>query len=131
MASGRATLKNALGAASSCSLSAHAAAAKVTAVALARRHVLAQLARLGTPTPLAVRLRSLLEAALNHSIAADLHYRDWLSGQRSRCSRTPTPDMTAAQLEDRMATAAKRSFLAAFNPLVRQLHLRTWSADQI
>jgi hypothetical protein len=30
-----------------------------------------------------------------------------------------------------LATAAKQRFLAAFNPLARRLHLRTWTANEI
>jgi hypothetical protein len=39
-------------------------------------------------------------------------------------------DFTAAQREDRLATAAKRSFVSDFNPLARRLGRRTWSANE-
>jgi len=34
-----------------------------------------------------------------------------------------------AQHEDRLSTAAKQSFVSAFNPLASALRLRTWSAN--
>jgi hypothetical protein len=131
MASGRATLRDTLGRASRCSLSAQAAATRVAAVALSRRHALDLLVKLSTQNTPTAPIRALLVTALTHSIAADLHYRDWLARQRSRCSKTTTADSSAAQREDRAATTAKRAFLVAFNPLARQLHLRTWTADEI
>jgi sugar lactone lactonase YvrE len=131
MASGRATLRDALGRASRCSMSPRAAATRVAAVAASRRHALARLARLSTPTTLTARIKSRLQVALSHSIAADQHYRDWLAHQQGRCATTRTADLSAAARADRAATTAKRAFLAAFNPLARKLHLRTWSADQI
>jgi sugar lactone lactonase YvrE len=131
MARGRTQLKLALAGVSNCSLSARVAATRVAAVAAGRRRILTQLLKLNTPTAQTTRIKSLLRSALSHSLAADLHYRDWLAHQDARCGTTRTADLAAAQSEDRMATIAKRSFVAAFNPLARQLHLRTWPADML
>jgi sugar lactone lactonase YvrE len=133
MASGRTKLKLALARALSCSISARTAAVQVGEVAVSRQRILSLLSKLGAPTRQAAQIKTRLQIALTHSIAADIHYRDWLARQGTRCATmTPsTPDLAAAQREDVQATAAKRRFVAAFNPLARQLHLRTWSADAI
>src|SRR5439155_21287819 len=128
LASGRATLKAALTSVSNCSISPAAEVAQVASVIVNRQHVLAGLSRLATPTAQAARVGSLLRQALTYSIAADRHYRDWLARQGVRCPTNQTPDLLQAQREDALATVAKQSFVAAFNPLARQLHLRTWSA---
>jgi hypothetical protein len=97
-----------------------------------RQRILAQVPALGSPTAQVAEIRSLLGSALVHSIAADRHYRDWLGylqGQ-PRCSTAHNGDYAAAQREDQLASAAKLRFVAAFNPLARQLHLRTWSAAE-
>ena len=130
MARDRAKLRSALAAVSACKLSPAAAAGQVAAVAAGRQRLLNQPARLGAPTAQATLIESLLRQALVYSIAADNQYRDWLSylqGQ-ARCSTARNQNFTAAEREDALATAAKQRFVAAFNPLARQLHLRTWSA---
>jgi hypothetical protein len=75
-------------------------------------------------------VRALLRSALDHSLAADRHYRHWVVSLKSwpRCSTSANADLTAAQHEDVRATAAKKDFVAAFNVLARRLHLRTWGA---
>jgi hypothetical protein len=128
MARDRAKLKSALAAVSRCALSPVAAAGQVAAVADGRQRLLNQLLALSAPTAQVARIKLLLRQSLIHSIAADRHYRDWLARQGVRCPTNQTPDLLQAQREDGLATAAKQSFVAAFNPLARQLHLRTWSA---
>jgi alpha-tubulin suppressor-like RCC1 family protein len=128
MARDRTKLKSALAAVSRCALSPIAAAGEVAAVADGRQRLLNQLLALSAPTAQLARIKSLLRQSLIHSIAADRHYRDWLARQGARCPTNQTPDLMQAQREDGLATAAKQSFVAAFNPLARQLHLRTWSA---
>jgi hypothetical protein len=115
-----------------CSLSPQVATAQLTAVIANRQGILAHVQALGSPTAQVARIRSLLGNALVHSIAADRHYRDWLGYIRGqpRCSSAHNRDYAAAQPEDRLASAAKLRFVAAFNPLARQLHLRTWSAAE-
>jgi hypothetical protein len=69
---------------------------------------------------------------MTHSVQADVHYENWLhylQGQPA-CSKRQNSDFSAAQREDRLATAAKRSFVSAYNPFARRLRLRTWSADE-
>jgi DNA-binding beta-propeller fold protein YncE len=131
MASQRATLTTTLGRAAGCSLSARAASNRVAAVTRSRQRVLDRLGRLKAPDARTARIKSLLMVGLSHSIAADLHYRDWLAHSASRCATTRTADLSAAQREDRSATAAKQKFVGAFDPLARKLHLRTWTPDQI
>jgi hypothetical protein len=130
MARDRAKLKSALAAVSTCSLSARAAAAQVAGVANGRQRLLNQLLKLNTPTAQLAQIASRLRQSLIHSIAADRHYRDWLARQGNRCPTPGNPDLTEAQREDLLATTAKQRFVAAFNPLARQLHLRTWSATE-
>jgi SMP-30/Gluconolactonase/LRE-like region len=130
MARDRAKLKSALAAVSTCSLSAQAAAVQVAAVADGRGRLLTQLLKLNTPTAQFAQIAALLRESLVHSIAADRHYRDWLARQGTHCPTTGTPELIQAQGEDQLATAAKQRFVAAFNPLARQLHLRTWLATE-
>jgi hypothetical protein len=131
LAAGRAKLKTALAGAISCSISPTAAAAQVASVIANRQHVLAGLSRLATPTAQARRIVSLFKQALTASIAADRYYRAWLSEVKpsaSGCSLPHDQNYQAAQRGDALATAAKQRFVAALNPLARQLHLRTWAA---
>jgi sugar lactone lactonase YvrE len=133
MASGRARLKSALGSVANCSLAPAAASAQVGSVRQNRLRILDRLRKLSTPSSQAARIGALLQSALVHSVGADQHYRDWLiSLERTPPCETPRNQyLTSAQREDRLASAAKRRFLATFNPLARRLHLRTWSADAI
>jgi hypothetical protein len=125
-ATDRTEIASALTAATSCSSSAGAAAARVAGVASDRQGLLDELASLGKPTAQAVQVSSLLQRALSHSVRADGDYRDWLAGLGAGgCPRARTGAYFAAQREDVLATAAKRSFVSAFNPLARQLGLRT------
>jgi hypothetical protein len=128
--SGRAEIKNAIADVAGCRTSAAAASYRVASVVRNRQSILAQLATLRRPSAQAAQVASLLQSSLSHSIAADLHYVDWLGYlQRSGryCSVAWNPDLAAAQHEDGMASAAKQSFAYAFNPLAAQLHLQTWS----
>jgi sugar lactone lactonase YvrE len=131
LATARKTLKNALARVAACTISPTAGATQVAAVAASREHVLARLAALAAPTAQAVRIKSLLKAALAYSISADLHYRDWLASQGARCPTSSTADLRAARRLDLQASAAKQAFVAAFNPLARLLHFRVWSAQAI
>jgi hypothetical protein len=126
-------LKHALGGVTACTASPAAASSELVAVIANRTGISRQLASLAAPTAQAARVKTLLQSALSHSLAADRHYRDWLARLRSRprCSTAASGDLTAAQHEDALATAAKHTFLAAFNPLARRLQLGTWTAAQI
>jgi hypothetical protein len=63
---------------------------------------------------------------------ADRLYVRWLSLPKppSSCAACQNVDSASAKHEDALATAAKRHFVGAFNPLARALGLRTWSANQ-
>ena len=133
LADGRAKLKSALSGLGACKVSPAAAEMQLDAVIANRESIAGQLASLSAPTTQSVYVEALLRSALEHSLAADRHYRSWVSflQSRPRCSNPASADLTAAQQEDAQATAAKRTFVAAFNPLARRLHLRSWMAAQI
>jgi hypothetical protein len=133
LADGRTKLKGALGGVAACTVSPPAALRQLVAVIANRTGISQQLRSLPAPTAAAARVKALLENALDHSLAADRHYRDWLVHlqRQPRCSTAANPDLLAAQREDVLATAAKQTFVASFNPLARQLHLATWAATRI
>ena len=131
-ASGRVELVRALTDATNCSIYPEEASGRVASVADNRQSLLEQLGSLQTPTPEAARVATLLQAALSHSIEADRHYRDWLASLAgSGCPLPQTSDYSLARSEDGPASAAKREFVAAFNPLARKFHRRTWSESEI
>jgi hypothetical protein len=133
LADGRAKLKGALGGVAACTLPPSVAGARLVEVIANRTGISRQLATLPAPTAEAAHVKALLRSALDHSLAADRHYRNWVVflGSRPRCSTTTTAELTAAQREDVLATAAKQHFVAVFNPLARRLHLRAWEAAAI
>jgi hypothetical protein len=129
LAAGRAALSAALSGATNCQLSPAAAAGKVAAVVRNRSAVLASLGRLHAPAGHTATAVSLLRQALGLSLAADRDYQTWLSGlepSTGGCKLPRTDVFTAAQQADAKASAAKRRFAAAYNPLARSLGLRTW-----
>jgi hypothetical protein len=133
LADGRTALKNALGGLSTCAVSPAAAASRLGEVIANRTGIARQLATLPAPTAQTVSVKTMLRDALDHSLAADRHYRAWVVWLRSgpRCSTPANADLTAARREDVLATAAKQRFVATFDPLARSLHLRTWQAAAI
>lgn len=133
LADGRTTLKSALGGVAACTVSPAAASRQLADVIANRTGISGQLASLPAPTAEAARVKTLLQNALGHSLAADRHYRDWVVSlqSRPRCSTTPNAHLTAAQHEDSLATTAKQMLVAAFNPLARRFHLLTWTAPEI
>ena len=117
----------------SCSRTPASAARLVKRVIASRESMLRQLAVLDRPTAQAALIASLLTRSLEHSLAADRHYLAWLNSLpavRIPCRTPHGRAYVAAQREDRLATAAKRTFASAFNTLARSLHLRTWTASQ-
>jgi hypothetical protein len=132
LARGRATLTKVLSNAVSCAIAPAAAAAQLGTVTSNREQTLRSLSRLTAPNTQAARIKSLLERALTASIASDRDYQVWLSHVTTSggCSLPHDRYYQAAQREDPLATAAKRRFLAAFNPVARRLHLRTWSVSE-
>jgi serine/threonine protein kinase len=131
--SGRDEITAALDGAFHCSQSARSAAQQIASVADNRQSVLLQLGTLQTPSEEADRVVTLLQGALQHSIEADRHYRDGLvaTAPNAACPLPPNRDFTLAARSNAQATAAKRRFVAAFNPLADRFGRRTWSAAEI
>ncbi len=132
LASGRKALASALGGALRCSISPQTASRRLGTVIANRTSIRASVDGLGAPTANAKMIRSRLRVAIDHSLAADRRYRDWLSGLKSTSCPLPRgAAFTAGGREDVKATQAKKRFVAAFNPLARKAHLRTWRAAQL
>jgi DNA-binding SARP family transcriptional activator len=126
---GRASVMQVLAGAFDCSLSPKVAAAQLDSVQENRQSVLEQLAALRVPdNGTALHVSDLFQKASHSSIAADWIYRDWLR-TKSTCVRGSKPPAAAARADAR-ATAQKRRFLAAFNPLAARYGRRTWHADE-
>ena len=73
---------------------------------------------------------TLLQRALQQSIEADRHYRDgFLEVQAgTRCPLPSNPSFDLAAKSDKLATVAKKRFVAAFDPFAREHGRPTWSA---
>jgi DNA-binding SARP family transcriptional activator len=126
---GRAAVTKVLAGAFDCSLSPQVAAAQLDSVQENRQSLLEQLAALRVPDDqTALHVSDLFQKASHASIAADWIYRDWLRSKTS-CVRGMKPPAAAAEADAR-ATAAKRRFLAAFNPLAARFGRRTWRANE-
>jgi DNA-binding SARP family transcriptional activator len=124
---GRMEVKSAISDALACKLSPAAAEAKLDGVQLNRQSILQQLAALNVPPgeePL--RASNLLQKAIAASIAADGLYRDWLR-RRHGCRGRPPPE---TQKADARATALKRKFVTAFNPLAERFAQPVWHPDE-
>jgi DNA-binding SARP family transcriptional activator len=126
---GRVAVGRALAGALDCSLSPQVAAAQLDGVQQNRQSLLQQLAALQVPPgDEALRASDLLQRASHASIAADWIYRDWL---RSRTTCVPGRRLPAAAARaSTRASALKRQFLVAFDPLARRYGRRIWRADQ-
>jgi hypothetical protein len=74
-----------------------------------------------------------LQRALQQSIEADRHYRDgfFALGPTTACPIPRNRDFALAGRSDAQASAAKRQFVAAFDPLAARFHSRTWTAGEI
>jgi hypothetical protein len=134
LARGRARLAAALGGALRCAQSPHVARSRVEGVIANRTRIRKALGAIATPSARAVIVIARLRAAVRYSILADHHYRDWLAELESRHASCPLPrtqSFRAAARADRRATRAKRRLVAAFNPLARHRHLRTWKAKDL
>jgi hypothetical protein len=129
---GRARLKTALGGALGCTLAYRTAANEVLGVVDNRAVIWNQLNGTHPPTAQTAALKATLLSALEHSIAADRHYRDWLQRVASAHAGCPPPpsgaDYRAAGQDDVQASSLKKRFAAGFNPLARRLGLRSWAA---
>jgi DNA-binding SARP family transcriptional activator len=125
---GRHEVRDAVAAVGRCRLTPRAAALRLDRVQRNRQSLLQQVAALSVPDgPEALRTSDRFQKAVQASIAADWHYRDWLLG-RTRCGKpSPNRDLHQAWLADRHATRAKRAFIAEFNPLAQRFGRRQWS----
>lgn len=129
-AAGRREIRAALSAGFSCSISPDEAARRISSVADNRQSILEQLGSLQTPTPETGKTGNLLQRALQQSIEADRHYRDGFLGVQAStgCPLPSNPSFDLAAKSDKLATVAKRRFVAAFNSLAREHGRPTWSA---
>jgi len=126
---GRVAVGRALAGALDCSLSPQVAAAQLDGVQQNRQSLLQQVAALHVPAgEEALSASDLFQRATRTSMAADQIYRDWLRARTGcpRGSKLPA----AARDADVRATALKRQFVRAFNPLARKFGRRVWRADQ-
>jgi len=129
-AAGRREIRAALTAGFDCSISPDEAARRISSVADNRQSVLEQLGTLAAPTPQAEEIVTRLQRALQQSIEADRHYRDGFFEVQAgaRCPLPSNPGFRLAAKSDRLASAAKREFVRAFDPLAREFDRPLWSA---
>jgi serine/threonine-protein kinase len=127
-AAGRVEISSALAAGLHCTISHREAAVRIASVADNRQSVLDQLGGLQAPTPEADRMVTLLQQSLQHSIEADRHYRDAFFAAPPGCPVRNGDALRLARASDASATAAKRRFVAVFDPLAERFGSRTWSA---
>jgi hypothetical protein len=117
-------------AATRCALPRRAAVARLDRVQRNRQSLLQQAAALSVPSgdePL--RASDLLQQAIQASISADWHYRDWLLARKD-CATPGGSDYRAARKADGQASLAKERFASVFNPLARRFGKRTWTAGE-
>jgi DNA-binding winged helix-turn-helix (wHTH) protein len=129
-AAGRREIRAALSGGFACSISPDEAARRVSSVADNRQSILEQLGSLQAPTPETDEIVTLLQRALQQSIEADRHYRDgFLEVQAgTRCPLPRNAGFDLAAKSDRLATVAKKRFVASFNAFAREADRPTWSA---
>lgn len=131
-AAARRELAAALTSGFSCSISTRAAGQQINRVVGKRQSQLAQLRGLPGPSKQAAEALGLLRLGLQHSIEADIRYRDGFLGVgTSGCPLPPNSHFTLARQSDLRASAAKQRFVSAFNPLAKRVGRRTWSASEI
>jgi DNA-binding winged helix-turn-helix (wHTH) protein len=129
--SGRREISTALTAGFNCSISPHEAGQRIASVADNRQSILGQLGIFQAPTQQADNAITYLQQALQQSIEADRHYRDAFFETAQANAGCPPPknaSFTLAARSNAQATAAKKRFVATFNPLATQVHRKTWSA---
>jgi serine/threonine-protein kinase len=131
-AGGRSQISKALQAGLDCEISPEEAARKINSVADNRQSVLQQLTGITAPTAETDELLTTLQAALQHSIEADRHYRDAFLGfpPDARCPLPPSEDFDLATRADRKASKAKERFVAGFDPIAERTGSRTWSSAE-
>jgi predicted Ser/Thr protein kinase len=129
---GRREIAGALASGLACTIAPREAGRRIASVTENRQSILDQLGTLEAPTAQAATVVTLLQRALQQSIEADRHYRDaFLDATRRTCPLTPSRDFRLAVRSDARATAAKERFVAAFDPIAKRFHRRTWLASEI
>jgi hypothetical protein len=131
-AAGRQEISTALTAGLNCSIAPREAGQRIASVADNRQSILGQLGTLQTPTAEADETVTLLQRALQQSIEADRHYRDafFAVARPAGCPLPRNANFDLASQSDAQATAAKRRFVAAFDPLAERFDRRAWSANE-
>ena len=133
-AAGRREIGASLDAGFKCSISPREAGQRIASVADNRQSILGQLGTLQTPTQQGDDVVTLLQRALQQSIEADRHYRDGFFTAAESTTTCPLPtnlNFRLAAKSDAQATAAKKRFMAAFDPLAKRFQRRTWSPSEI
>lgn len=127
---GRREIRAALTAGFNCSISPHEAGQRIASVADNRQSILNQLGNFATPTQPAADAVTFLQRALQQSIEADRHYRDafFESAQSGAgCPPRQNASFRLAARSNARATAAKRQFVAAFDPLASRFGRPIWA----
>jgi protein kinase-like protein len=128
-AAGRAEIRTALTGAFNCSISPQEAGRRIGSVSDNRQSILGQLGNLQTPTQQSDDVVTFLQRALQQSSEADRHYRDgFVSVTTTGCPLPSNSNFRLAAQSNARATAAKKRFVAEFNPLAERFHRRTWAA---
>ena len=131
-AAGRRELAAALSAGFNCSIAPSAAGLRIARVVDNRRSILGQLGSLRASDRQTREALGLLRAALQHSITADVHYRDGFSSiANAQCPVPSNANFTLARRSDVLASTAKQRFVTVFNRLARSIGRRTWSVTEI
>jgi DNA-binding winged helix-turn-helix (wHTH) protein len=131
--SGRREISAALAAGFNCSISPHEAGQRIASVADNRQSILGQLGIFQAPNQQADIAVTSLQQALQQSIEADRHYRDAFFEAAQAHGGCPPPknaSFTLATRSNAQATAAKKRFVATFNPLAQRVHRQIWSAGE-
>jgi RNA polymerase subunit RPABC4/transcription elongation factor Spt4 len=126
-----------------CTINPEEASRQINNVIANRQSVLNQVNALNTRANSQVAsLQSQLRTAIQASIDADVHYRDWMVYLYTDyyytipvgCPSGSAPtnaSYDAGNSASSQATNAKRAFVAAYNPLAQNQGLRTWSDTEI
>jgi hypothetical protein len=125
-----------------CSVNPQDASQQIDAIVANRQSVINQVSAIPTSSPQAATLSSDLQAAIQASITADRHYRNWMtslytdyqytdpvgcpSGSAPRDAEFNAGDAASAQASD-----AKATFVDTYNPIATAMGLRTWAEDEI
>jgi len=122
-----------------CPTTARAASQQIQGVMSNRMTALRELATLPpAPNPQVHALEELLQEALQASAQADSRYEAWTSalgttGSAAACASSPSGSDAVyqqARVADGTATAFKREFVTAFNPVAARFDLPAWTESQ-